>query len=263
MASPSQNLTPRLYHAVDVGPAIAIFAAAVATFLAVAMALGPGTLGLLGADLAGLFGTTVIATRWLTGGFDALGVRAPRLRALAGAVLIGASFWLVNLRLSLPFAHLVGGEQELTDLQTHWISHRDLVPTLITLALVPGLSEEILCRGLLARALAAKFPQWVAVVASATAFSLLHMSLPRALPTLLLGLMLAWIALAADSVWPAVAAHVVNNAVAIAIAAGALAPVADLIHGHADAALAVAGAVTLAGGYLVISGQRNQPDSKT
>ena len=35
MASPSQNRTAPFYHAVEVGPAFAIFASAVATFLAI------------------------------------------------------------------------------------------------------------------------------------------------------------------------------------------------------------------------------------
>jgi sodium transport system permease protein len=263
MASPSQNLTPRLYHAVDVGPAVAIFAAAVATFLVVAMALGPGTLGLVGAQTIGLLATTVIATRWLTGGVRALGVGAPDWRALAGAAVIGASFWYVNLRLSLPVAELAGGERELTRFQTRWIADRDLGLTIVTLAVLPGLCEEVLCRGLLARALAARHPAWFAAIVSAAAFSLLHMSVPRALPTFTLGLMLAWLALASNSLWPAVVTHVVNNTVAIAIALGALDPVAEVIRDHPDPALAVAGATTLLGGYLVISGQRNQQDSRT
>lgn len=263
MASPSQNLTPRLYHAVDVGPAVAIFAAAVATFLVVAMALGPGTLGLVAAQSIGLFGTTVIATRWLTGGVGALGTEAPDWRALVGATVIGATFWYVNLRISLPVARITGGEPELTRFQTRWLGDRDLGLTLATLAVVPGLCEEILCRGLLARALAARHPAWFAAIVSAAAFSLLHMSVPRALPTFTLGLVLAWIALTARSVWPAVIAHMVNNAIAIAIAQGAVDPVASLIRDHSDPALAVAGATTLLGGYLVISGQRNQQDMKT
>jgi membrane protease YdiL (CAAX protease family) len=263
MASPSQNLTPRLYHAVDVGPALAIFAAAVATFLVVAMALGPGTLGLVGAQSIGLLATTVLATRWLTGGIGALGVGAPNWRALVGAAVIGAAFWYVNLRISLPVARLTGGEPELTRFQTRWLDNRELGMTIATLAVVPGLCEEILCRGLLARALAARHPSWFAAIVSAAAFSLLHMSIPRALPTFTLGLVLAWLALAANSVWPAVIAHVINNAIAIAITQGALDPLATAISDHPDPALAVAGATTLLGGYLVISGQRNHQDTRT
>jgi sodium transport system permease protein len=250
-----------LYHAVDVGPALAIFAGAVATFLAIGLAFGAGTPGMVASQLGGLAGATLVATRWLTGSLAALGVVRPRGRAVVGAVLIGASFWYVNLRLSLPVAEWLGGEEELARFQSRWLTDRDLGAMVVTLAVVPGLCEELLCRGLLARALAGRYRTWIAVAASAVAFSLLHLSLPRALPTFSLGLVLGWVALASGSLWPSVIAHTINNAVAIAIAQGSLGPLATAIRDHHALALGVAAASSLLGGFLVISTQRNQHDT--
>jgi membrane protease YdiL (CAAX protease family) len=263
MASPSQNRTASFYHAVEVGPALAIFASAVATFLVIGIGLGPGTLGLVLGQVVGLAGVTLIATRFLTGGFAALALARPRPRAIAGAVLVGASFWYLNLRVCLPLAELLGGEEELTAFQARWLADRNLAATLATIAIVPAVCEEVLCRGLLARALAARHPMWLAAGVSAAAFSLLHLSVPRALPTFTLGLVLAWLALESASVWPAVVMHAVNNAVAILLTHGALSPVASAIEAHPDLALGLAAAVSSLGGYLVISGQRNQHDTKT
>jgi membrane protease YdiL (CAAX protease family) len=124
---------------------------------------------------------------------------------------------------------------------------------LVAYAVVAGVCEEVACRGLLARALAARYRTWVGVAGSAIAFSLLHMSLPRALPTFALGLVLGWLALASGSVWPAVAAHVANNAMVLVIASGALAPLATAIGDHAEIAFAVAAVTSGFGGFLVHS----------
>jgi sodium transport system permease protein len=262
MASPSQNLTPRLYHAVAVGPAIVVFAGAVATFLAIGMTLG-GTGGLVAAQLLGLGGVTLASTWWLTGGVRALGVAPPRPLAAAGAILVGTTFWYANLRLAVPVADWLGGADELRAFQARYVDAQPIAPTLVVLALVPGVAEELLCRGLLVRAFAARLPAWLALVLSAAAFSALHLSLPRALPTFTLGLVLGWVALASGSVWTAVLVHATNNAMAIAVTLGAVDPLAGFIGAYPSLALALSVAGTAAGlAVLAISSaQRNQRDT--
>ena len=236
--------------------ALAIWAGAVATFLVVGITLGISTFALATAQLVGLAGTTLIATRAVTGGWTALGLGAPRPRAAIGAALIGATIWYPNLVLSLPVAHWLGGEQELTAFQARWLDDRELAEMLVAFALIPGVCEELACRGLLARAFAVRYRRWVGVVVSALAFSLLHFSVPRALPTFALGLVLGWICLASGSVWPAVLAHVLNNAVVLALATGALGPVAAAISAQGEIAFAVALLISGFGGFLVLRGRR-------
>lgn len=250
MASPSQNLTPRLYHAVALGPAVMTFLAAVATFLLIGITVG-GAVGLVIAQGIGLLGVPVAVAFAHTGGTAALGTAAPRAIAALGAVLVGATFWYLNLRIALPVAERLGGTDELTAFQARYIDDQPLAPLLLALAVVPALCEELLCRGLLARAIAGRAPRWVAVAASAAAFSLLHLSLPRALPTFTLGLVLGWAALASGSVWTAVAIHAVNNAAALLIAGGALGPVSAAIAAHPNLATAAAGVGTATGLALV------------
>jgi membrane protease YdiL (CAAX protease family) len=236
--------------------ALAIWAGAVATFLVVGITLGVSTFALATAQIVGLAGTTLVATRAVTGGWTALGLGAPRPRAAIGAVMIGATLWYPNLVVSLPVAHWLGGEQELTQFQARWLDDRALAELLVAYALIPGICEELVCRGLLARAFATRYRRWIGVVVSALAFSLLHVSVPRALPTFALGLVLGWICLASGSLWPAVIAHVLNNAVVLAIASGALGPVAETITAQPEIAFAVAVLLSGFGGFLVFRGGR-------
>jgi membrane protease YdiL (CAAX protease family) len=58
----------------------------------------------------------------------------------------------------------------------------------------------------------------IGVIASAIAFSAYHLSLGQALPTLLLGLELGFIAVRADSALPTMIAHATNNAIVLSLA---------------------------------------------
>jgi membrane protease YdiL (CAAX protease family) len=79
-------------------------------------------------------------------------------------------------------------------------------------ALLPGLSEELVFRGLLQRAAP---PGWRAIVISALAFALFHVDPQHAAGVLPLGLFLSWVASRAGTL-VTIAAHVANNSAAIA-----------------------------------------------
>lgn len=107
-------------------------------------------------------------------------------------------------------------------------------------------------RGVLARGLAGRMPLWAAAAISAAVFSAYHLSLVQALPTLTLGLALAAVAIRADSAAPAIVAHALNNAIAIAVSRDELPALAGWLDHHADDALWIAIAVAAAGLVLAL-----------
>jgi membrane protease YdiL (CAAX protease family) len=80
-----------------------------------------------------------------------------------------------------------------------------------TFALLPGLSEELLFRGVLQSAL---IRPWVAVIVSGCAFALFHVDPVHVIGVLPLGLFLAWVR-QRSSTSVTIVAHVVNNSVAL------------------------------------------------
>ena len=105
---------------------------------------------------------------------------------------------------------------------------------LVPLAVGPALVEEALCRGAVQRGLARGLPGWLAVVASSLYFGALHLDRLHAPTAFLMGLLLGLIALRTGSVWPAVAAHFVNNVVSVlspALGGPSLPEVLDRGHG--------------------------------
>jgi membrane protease YdiL (CAAX protease family)/ferredoxin len=93
-----------------------------------------------------------------------------------------------------------------------------LVLTALVVALVGPLLEEMLLRGVVLGAVARKLGAWPAIVGCALAFALLHASLWSLLPLTVLGVGLGWLAVRSRSLWPAVLAHVLYNAVLVAAA---------------------------------------------
>ena len=87
--------------------------------------------------------------------------------------------------------------------------------TLQALAVVTPVSEEVLFRGFLLRGLLPSIGPGPAVVASALLFSVLHLKPEVMIPIFITGLALGWLCVKTGSVWPCIAAHAGQNALAL------------------------------------------------
>lgn len=251
MTSPIEPRTASLYHAPSTAlePAIGIaFTSAALGAYLVVPALVPRGLGFLVAQAAlvvvSLIGVVVVrAPRPLA----ALGLgRAPARHWLA-ALAIGATAWYVNARL-VSLLPLPGGETRKLEAL---VEQPALASALAMFALVPAVCEELVFRGVLARALGRHLTAPAAVVISSLVFAAYHLSLVQALPTFSLGCLLAVIALRADSIAPTILAHALNNAIAIVLSRHGLPALGAWLDAHpilafASCALATGGGLALA-----------------
>jgi sodium transport system permease protein len=147
-----------------------------------------------------------------------LRLRAPSPSALAGAILIGASGWLV---IGLVAESILPAPKEVVESLRRAVAPpggRGLAATLFLMALTPAICEEALFRGPILRGLRARFPPVLAAILTGLLFGVFHLDPWRLLPTALLGVALSGIALASDSIVPAMAAHFVNNGCLIVLA---------------------------------------------
>jgi membrane protease YdiL (CAAX protease family) len=264
MPSPSQNFTPPVYHGAPPDPyaddpptsaleGVAVFVAGAALFVATALVTRAGLISLVLGEAA--FAATAIAYAIARGRpRSRLGLRVPPARALIGAAIVGASLWYANARNAAPIARALG-EHEMARLEQRLEGHT-LALALVVAAVMPAVCEELVCRGVLARALRPALGRAIAIATSALLFAAFHLSLSRFVPTALLGAAVGAIAIAADSVWPAIVAHLLNNGVAIAISAGALHPVSDAIDSAPDLAIVVSLALTAGGLVIALAPRR-------
>jgi membrane protease YdiL (CAAX protease family) len=95
--------------------------------------------------------------------------------------------------------------------------HHQLGMALAASLLAP-FAEEVTFRGYLLSTLRTHAGPWLAIGASALLFAAMHVDPVRFPAVFLLGLYLGWLAWRSGSVWPAVAAHAVNNGIGSLVA---------------------------------------------
>lgn len=234
--------TDPFYHAaLDPLTAVAIALLGIANLLFVQLALAsagvPLVVTIALAEVALALAAVVVA-RWrradLASLRAALGLAWPRARFLAAGALVGAAAWYVNLRL-LDWL-TTPDDRELGQL----VGREPLAATLVAIAFVPALCEELVFRGVLARALARRLPALAAIAIAAAAFALMHGRAVQLVPTFTLGLALGFVAVRADSAIPAMLAHAINNAIAIALSRDELPALARWLGANPEPALAAA-----------------------
>ena len=82
---------------------------------------------------------------------------------------------------------------------------------LLTMALIPAVVEEFICRGLIFHGLKKRNPFW-AVIISALFFGVLHMNINQFLYAFAMGVFFALITYATNSMWPSMLMHFIYNA---------------------------------------------------
>ncbi len=86
----------------------------------------------------------------------------------------------------------------------------------ITISIVPALVEEFALRGIVLGSLR-RYGNMFAVVTSAFLFGLMHGNIPQFVFAFILGIGLGLCVIVSDSVWPAIAAHFLNNFMSIVL----------------------------------------------
>ncbi|MBI5092248.1 MAG: CPBP family intramembrane metalloprotease [Candidatus Hydrogenedentes bacterium] len=156
----------------------------------------------------------------------ALSLRLPSFGASVATLLMALAWVVLILQISiwqnrvLPMPEEMARQmEELLQLDNPDVS---IVLILFAFALSPAICEDALCRGALFSGLRRRMPDWVAVLAVAALFGLLHMVVYRVLTTAISGAVLGYIVWRSRSLYASIAAHFINNAVALLASTGQL-----------------------------------------
>jgi membrane protease YdiL (CAAX protease family) len=250
MASPSQNLTSRLYHAdspaLPPTTALATWALATATFFLIGTALGPGLLANTLAQVLSL-AALPLAVVHLHAAAQGATHRAYWFSQLAkpisfvGSAVAGTFTWYLSLRLAWPVVEATHRHDEVREITRAVTGDGAPLPwVLVASALVPATCEELLHRGILLPSLAPKLGRPLALFIVTALFAVMHIEPARMVSAAVVGLAAGILALRTRSVWPAVTLHAINNVWALLIGTDRVAPVGRILRDHPDASLAVA-----------------------
>ncbi len=153
-----------------------------------------------------------------------LRLRAPRLKeialvpfiAVSAAVLVALLAQLINHWFPFP-------KEYINSLMKLFDQDVTLWQSLLVVAVLPGICEEIMFRGWLIRFFEGKQARY-AVIVSALLFAIFHLDPFRLLPTFLLGLLLGWLTVRSGSIVNSMLSHAVNNALALLVVTFATQP---------------------------------------
>ncbi len=193
--------------------AICVVALPVLVMPAVWLARGDGMLAIVGAFFLAALLAVIIAVVPL--GLQA--VPALGFRAVGGRPIVLGTMATIGLSVAVSQIGLdpKGMKQAVETAR----DPRLLALSLLLLAGLAPLVEELLFRGILYGWLASRWGTMVAWIASSLAFAAAHVELAHILLVLPLGLWFGWLRRRTDSLWPSLVAHAVNNGFAIAAAA--------------------------------------------
>jgi membrane protease YdiL (CAAX protease family) len=154
-------------------------------------------------------------------------------RPLGGAtvrlsLLLGAALWVGSAGLMEVQSLVVPPTPEYLD--AFRAIHQALAPSgpldalvsVLVIAVLPGLCEELVIRGVflpsLARSLGGGRSPWLAILASALLFAAIHLDGFRFLFTFVLGVAFGFLRLRTSSLWPSVLAHTSLNSLTFIVA---------------------------------------------
>jgi membrane protease YdiL (CAAX protease family) len=154
--------------------------------------------------------------RWRAPDAAGLGLAVLGLVALTPVVQ-----WLGGLTETLPVPDWMAEmERSTTEIVERALLGADLGTPflLLTMALTPAICEELLFRGYLHRQVERRLGAAWAIGLVGVVFGLYHLQPTKALPLAVLGVWLGYVTWATGSLWPAVAVHFLNNALAVVLA---------------------------------------------
>lgn len=149
---------------------------------------------------------------------SAVNLNMPQKEGRLVALATGAVLWLMTFGLAFGYQKLISPyvtEAPTLALLEEQMKNWSPLLQFIFIALTPGICEEFIFRGFALKPLQKRFGSTAAVVMVALLFAIVHLDVVRLLPTFALGLVFGHLTVKTKSLYPAMALHVLNNAVAI------------------------------------------------
>ena len=149
-----------------------------------------------------------------------LALRNPRPLAWIATALIAVSGWLITVELASLQHMLFPFPEDLLDQFSDLFETLNALPltqSLLLLAVLPGICEELLCRGFMLRSFQPRLGTTGSIVLVSIIFGLLHLNPYRLLPTIVIGVLLALISIWSGSIFPAMLGHFTNNALSFLV----------------------------------------------
>ena len=130
------------------------------------------------------------------------------LAAVPIIIIVSIITQLINIIYPIPESYLKAMENLLT------MSDGGLLRTIIIIAVLPGICEEILFRGFIINGFK-KRGFLSSIVITALLFGIIHLELFKLIPVIIIGIWLGYLVLRTNSLFVPIIAHIINNTLAV------------------------------------------------
>ncbi len=129
------------------------------------------------------------------------------------AVLLGAVVFFLNIFVSSTFNSIIDflGYEHTTSSIPSSYNFISLVANLMFSALLPGICEELVHRGMLLKSMK-PLGMWKSILLSGLFFGLLHLNIEQFFYATIIGIFLGFLTTMTNSIYPAMIVHFMNNA---------------------------------------------------
>lgn len=147
----------------------------------------------------------------------------PRMLVVTAVLIVAAQpvIWFlswINAQIPVPDFFDTMQSTQMQMIENFLAGDHTVALTLFHIGVVPAVCEEVLYRGYVLRAFEKSWGIWVAIVMSGLMFGLYHVQLTNLLALAFIGMILAYITYASDSIYPAMLAHFINNGSSVLVA---------------------------------------------
>jgi len=163
---------------------------------------------------------SLAAMRWLNIDRHEAAFRVCQWSELGVSIMIALVMIPVMGLVSLGVRQLLYGESvnpQVEMVRLEGASHGEVALMFFLIGIAIPIMEEVFYRGLCLTWIARRHGNRVAIVLSALIFGIVHVDIPIAVGTALMGLVCGWLRVKTNSLLPAMSIHMVNNTVVYAL----------------------------------------------
>lgn len=145
--------------------------------------------------------------------FKDTGFKKISIRMIGIAILLGIVLYFINNFVAQFFSSLISllGYENLTQTTTVAFSYELLFREFLLTCVLPGICEEFLHRGIMLFAGKKCGNTRYVLIASSILFGLMHLNINQFFYAAILGFLMGYVAIVADSIYPSIIIHFLNN----------------------------------------------------
>lgn len=178
-----------------------------------------GTIGLIATEVMILLIPVLYAIYIKADIKNTFSLRMIKIRYILGSIIVWfGGYLIINITTQILLSLFPEGEDVLQAVNSS-VMMDSFIASLVVVALIPAICEEVLFRGFLLSSFKGKSKKskiW-AIIIVGILFGIMHLNFIRIVPTAMLGILFAYSALATKSIWTSVFMHFLNNGFSVCV----------------------------------------------